>query len=105
MNLLSILNTEQFNIFFSVIVGIGVVCLIRPICKGTNCEITKPPSEKDFDKYVYRLSGGKCYEFQTNLVACPASGTIEAFRECSLSLKKEKRDSFARRRTPIPECE
>lgn len=91
--------------FFSFIVGLGLICLIRPICKGSNCEITKPPSEKDFDKYVYRMSGGKCYEFKTNIVPCPASGTIEAFRECSLSLKKEDRDQFARRSTPIQQCE
>jgi hypothetical protein len=103
MKIVEILNDERFNVFFSVALGIGLVCFIRPMCKGSECDILKPPSDKDFDKYVYRLSGGKCYEFQTNIVSCPASGTIEAFRECS---KVEPfRDQFARRTTPIQQCD
>ena len=104
MNIFKLLRDERFNIFFSFILGIGIICIIRPVCTGSECEVNKPPSEKDFDKHVYRL-GAKCYEFKTNVTECPASGTIEAFRECSSSKKETFRDQFVRRDTPIQQCD
>lgn len=80
MGIETILRDHNFNLFFSVMVGVGIVCLVRPICNGPECTVTKPPQEADFDKYVYRMSGGKCYKFDTEIVTCPASGAIEAFR-------------------------
>lgn len=105
MGVLRFLNDERFNVFFSVVLGIGLVCLIRPICSGSDCNITKPPSESDFDKFVYRMSGGKCYEFKSEIVECPSSGTIEAFRVCQSKTKENFADKFARRNTPITRCE
>ena len=107
MGLLQLLNDDRFNNLFSVILGVGLICILRPMCSGDGCKITKPPAEKDFDKYVYRMSGNKCYEFKTEIVDCPSSGTIEAFRECPLANPKVEdfRDQFARRSTPIKRCE
>ena len=107
MGVLSFLKDERFNVFFSFVLGLGLICIFRPLCSGSECDVEKPPSEQDFDKYVYRLTGGKCYEFKTNIVSCPASGTIEAFRECALSQNKKEpfRDQFLRRDTPIKQCE
>uniref|UniRef100_A0A6C0KKM7 Uncharacterized protein n=1 Tax=viral metagenome TaxID=1070528 RepID=A0A6C0KKM7_9ZZZZ len=103
MNFLKLLHDERFNIVFSFALGLGIICLIRPICSGKDCDVIKSPTEKDFDTFVYRMSGGQCYEFQTNIVSCPASGTVEAFRECSS--KDSPRDQFSRRETPIQQCE
>lgn len=103
MALLNFLNDERFNVFFSFVVGIGIICIFRPLCTGSECDIIKPPSEKDFDKYVYRMGGGKCYEFKSEVVNCPSSGTIEAFRECANT--ETFRDQFSRRNTPIRRCE
>ena len=106
MGVLSFLNDDRFNIFFSFILGVGLVCICRPLCSGSECNVTKAPTEKDFDKYVYRMGGGKCFEFKSEIVNCPVSGTIEAFRECSLSTSYEPfRDQFSRRGTPIKRCE
>jgi hypothetical protein len=107
MKITSLLNNDKFNLFFSFILGIGLVCIFRPICTGNECNVEKPPSESDFDKYVYRMGGGKCYEFKSEIVNCPASGTIEAFRECVVGKKATEtvRDEFARRDTPIKRCE
>jgi hypothetical protein len=78
MNLQKLLKDENFSIFFSIILGIGIVCILYPVCSGKDCgTIVKPPSEKDFDQYVYRM-GEKCYEFKTEVVEC-VSGAIEAF--------------------------
>jgi len=41
------------------------------------------------------MGGGKCYEFKAEVVECPASGAIEAFKEYS------NQDQFSRRTTPI----
>ncbi len=106
MGVLNFLKDERFSLFFSFVLGIGLVCMFRPICSGNECNVTKAPSDKDFDKYVYRMGGGKCYEFKTEVVDCPASGTIEAFRECSDMTNSESfRDQFSRRTTPIARCE
>lgn len=53
--------------------------MIRKPCTGSECTVNKPPTEEDFDKYVYRMQEGTCYEFKTDIVACPASGAVEAF--------------------------
>ena len=94
MKINSILHDEKFNYFFSLILGVGLICILRPMCSGKECQVSKPPLEKDFDKYVYRL-GEKCYEFKTKIVKCPESGAIEAFKSCSS-------DAFQRRVSPIP---
>lgn len=100
MSLLNLLNDNRFNILFSFVLGIGIICVFRPICKGEDCEKNKPPKESDFDKFVYRM-GGKCYEFKTDVVTCPPSGAIEAFKE-----KEEfEGDLFRRRKTPISVCD
>ena len=89
MTIQSILHDSRFNTFFSLIVGVGIVCILRPMCTGKDCKensVVKPPSEKDFDQYVYRMSGGKCYQFTTEITECPKSGdAVEAFGSPSKS--------------------
>jgi hypothetical protein len=91
MKITSLLQDEKFNYFFSLILGVGLICIIRPMCSGKECATLKPPAEKDFDRYVYRLAE-KCYEFKTKIITCPATGAIEAF-QCY--------DKFARRGSPL----
>jgi hypothetical protein len=79
MTIQHLMNDVRFDIFFSFVVGVGIICILRPLCNGAECNTHKPPAEKDFDNYVYRL-GGKCYEFKTNIVSCPETGAIEAFK-------------------------
>ena len=83
MGLHQLMNNPNFGIVFSVLIGVGIICMIRPQCKGTECSVNKPPVEEDFDKYVYRM-GKECYEFKPEIVECPASGAVEAFSRCSL---------------------
>lgn len=103
MGLLQLLNDKRFNMLFSFVLGVGIICLFRPICKGSECELNKPPSDKDFNKYVYRM-GDKCYEFKTDIVKCPSSGAIEAFKETERGEGFDG-DVFSRRKTPISICE
>lgn len=94
MDLLRLLKDEKFHIFFSFMIGLGIVCMMRPMCSGAECQVEKAPDHKDFNHYVYRMSGGKCYEFSSKIVDCPISGAVETFR-----------DQFSRRGTPIPQCD
>ena len=103
MGIIKFINDQRFNVFFSLMLGIGVVALFRPICSGSECNVSKAPTENDFDKYVYRMGGSKCYEFKTEIVECPSSGTIEAFRECRDN--EYSHDTFSRRNTPIKRCD
>jgi hypothetical protein len=106
MNILRFLKDERFNVFFSFLIGVGIMCMCRPVCTGSECSIIKAPAEKDFDKYVYRMGGGRCFEFKSEIVDCPSSGTIEAFRECSNRPGNEIfGDQFSRRGSPIKRCE
>ena len=107
MGILQVLQDAKFNVFFSFVLGIGLICIFRPQCSGSDCNINKAPAEKDFDKYVYRMGEGSCYEFKTEIINCPASGAVEAFREYPCQAGKQNRDDasfrdqFARRNTII----
>ena len=91
MGIHEILQNEGFNAFFSIMLGLGIACILRSPCKGLDCKVMKPPQEKDFDKYVYRMNGNKCYEFKTNIVNCPTTGAVEAFRS----------EGFSKRASPL----
>lgn len=102
MNLQKLLHDNNFNVFFSLVVGIGLICILRPMCTGKDCTVSKPPSEKDFEKYVYRLGGNTCYEFKTEVVECPSSGAIEAFQTQDTATPSS---SFSHRRTVVRNCD
>lgn len=111
MGILRFLQDKRFDIFFSVILGIGIICMIRPVCEGKECSLRKAPQEKDFDKFVYRMGGNKCYQFKSKIVSCPASGAVEAFESLhdvtqpsqpsEPSQASQASDAFSRRPTPI----
>ena len=96
MGIHHLLKDERFNIFFSFIVGLGIICIIRPRCVGAACNVNKAPEDKDFEKHVYRMGGGKCYEFKTEMTACPASGAIESFVGNASERDASKRDASER---------
>ena len=63
MGIPDLMKDKRFDIFFSFVLGIGLICMFRPMCSGSECNVSKSPTEKDFDKYAYRMGGGKCFEF------------------------------------------
>ncbi len=110
MSLLKMLNNDKFNILFSVLLGIGIICILKPACTGANCSTNKPPISSDFDKYVYKM-GKKCYEFTPEVIDCSqqTGEKVEAFKECDMGVKEnegfDEKDLFARRKTIIKRCE
>lgn len=73
-----VLKTEKFAVFFSFMVGLAIIGILIPTCKGDSCTIKKAPSVDEMKKSTFRI-GSKCYQFKPKTVECPASGTIESF--------------------------
>ena len=78
-----LMKSEWFNLVFSILMGVGIVAILRPVCQGGNCTVNKAPVPAEWDNTVYSI-GSKCYEFKTEVVECPqAAGSqapIESFQ-------------------------
>ena len=72
------LKTKTFNYFFSFLLGVGLIALFRPGCKGDNCVVIRAPPADEVKTTTYQI-GPHCYQFDTYLIDCPSSGVIEAF--------------------------
>lgn len=75
-----------FNIMFSFILGVGIIAILRPMCKDEDgksieCSTNKAPPVADWDNAVYRV-GSKCYEYKTQIIDCPTNKRdyIESFQ-------------------------
>jgi hypothetical protein len=75
----AIFNRPGFNTAFSFIIGFGILCIIRPLCKGKECMIEKAPDRKEFESSIYKIKD-KCYKFSSEMTDCPATNVIEPFR-------------------------
>ena len=73
------LKSKKFNIVFSFLLGLGLMAILRPGCKGDGCIVMKAPPAQEVKNSVYQI-GKKCYKFETYAVDCPSSGVIEAFQ-------------------------
>jgi len=73
------LHSKNFNVIFSFIVGLGIMTLLKPICKGADCIHQKAPPIEEVNKSTYQL-GSKCYQFRSEVVECSKEGVIEQFQ-------------------------
>jgi hypothetical protein len=72
------LKSESFKIIGSAVIGVGIVAVLKPICKGDECIIQKAPAVDEVTKSTYQI-GSKCYKFTTTQLKCPERGIIEPF--------------------------
>jgi hypothetical protein len=72
------LKTDAFDTAFSMIIGIGLMAVFKPMCKGTECSIKKAPPYDEVNNSTYQL-GDVCYQFKASPVKCPEAGIIEPF--------------------------
>lgn len=75
---MDILKDKRFDVIFSILMGVFLVLLARPICKGEACFNYKAPSVKDITSHAYKI-GDVCYKFVPKDVKCPVTGVIEPF--------------------------
>ncbi len=74
-----ILKSKQFNFIFSVLLGLGLAAILRPVCKGDQCLLLKAPPVHEVESSTYQL-GSRCFQFKVDSRECPSSGKIvEAF--------------------------
>ncbi len=78
MDLRAFMRSRQFNIVFSFILGLFLVILFKPSCRGGACYDYRPPPVAEVCSGAYKLDD-KCYKFRTRDVPCPPSGVIEPY--------------------------
>jgi hypothetical protein len=72
------LKSKSFNYIFSFILGVGLVSILKPICKGEECRILRAPAFEEVKGTTYQLGDG-CYKFSAKTIECPKTGVIEPF--------------------------
>ena len=77
------IKTESYSIIFSVVIGIGIVAVLKPGCRDNGCAIKKAPPVDEVAKTTYQI-GAKCYQFKAENIECPSKGVIEPFETNAL---------------------
>jgi hypothetical protein len=76
--LIDILKDPKFDMTFSFLMGVFMILLIRPVCKGESCFSYKAPVVKEIREHSYKI-GDRCYKFVPKESKCPTTGVIEPF--------------------------
>jgi hypothetical protein len=74
------LKSKRFDYVFSFILGLGIMALMKPVCRGTECRVQKAPPLEEVTKTTYQY-GAKCYQFKSEIAECKPSGVIEPFQQ------------------------
>ena len=77
--LVDILKDKRFNSVFSFLMGIFLVLLARPVCKGDSCFQYKAPPMKEIREHAYKIED-RCYKFAPKEIKCPSTGVVEPFQ-------------------------
>jgi len=78
-----VLHRPGFGGLVSFMLGLAIVMVVTPMCRGKDCMIVKAPPLHEVNKAVYHIAS-KCYKFEAIQMECPASGAIEAFQNVRL---------------------
>ena len=73
------IKNPAFGSVVSLMLGIALVVLAYPMCRGKDCMIVKAPPIHEVANTVYHI-GSKCYKFEAAQMDCPKEGVIEAFQ-------------------------
>ena len=63
----------------SFMLGLAIVVVAAPICRGKDCMIVKAPPLHEVNHTIYHIAS-KCYMFEAVPMDCPENGVIEAFQ-------------------------
>lgn len=74
-----ILKDPRFDTVFSFLMGVFIILLMKPVCKGEACFSYKAPVLKEIKEHSYKI-GDSCYNFVPKEVKCPTMGVIEPFQ-------------------------
>jgi hypothetical protein len=62
-------HTENGKIIMSILLGFGLACLFRTVCKDHNCIIFHAPPLDEFKDKIYKING-KCVKYNPVPAKC-----------------------------------
>jgi hypothetical protein len=77
------LKNPIFGSIISFMLGLAIVVIVAPICRGRDCMVVKAPPIHEVQDSIYHIAS-KCYKFETVQMDCPAEGVVEAFENVRL---------------------
>jgi hypothetical protein len=78
MHLGKFIHTERGKIIMSVILGFGLACLFKKVCKGKNCIAFHAPPLDDFKDKIYK-NNDKCIKYVPVATKCSLNSKIVLF--------------------------
>ena len=81
--IMNALKNPIFSYMVSFMLGLAIVLIMAPICRGKECMIVKAPPIHEIRDSIYHIAS-KCYKFETVQMDCPAQGVIESFESVIL---------------------
>ena len=63
------IKSKNYQIFFSFLLGLFIVLIVRPSCKDESCIKHMNPSSEEISKSTYNI-GSKCYQFKYTSMGC-----------------------------------
>lgn len=75
-----VFKLKGFDTFFSILLGLFLATLFRPMCKGGDCFGFKTPAYESVSGKYFKIKD-QCYQFHQKTVDCPSdsSDLIEPF--------------------------
>lgn len=78
--------------FANFVVGMAVIVVLKPVCKGADCVRRRAPSPEQVKSTTYQI-GSKCYQFTPVAADCPAAGAAPAIEPFQPRVRR-RRDIF-----------
>ena len=69
MMFMNFLKTKNGNIVFSIVLALGLACILRIACKDANMIIVKGPPVESIENKIFSFDS-KCYSYKTVASSC-----------------------------------
>ena len=69
MIFMNFLKTKNGNIVFSIVLALGLACMLRIACKDANMIIVKGPPIESIENKIFSFDN-KCYSYKTVASSC-----------------------------------
>jgi hypothetical protein len=65
----SFMDSAAGKLIVSVVLGLGLACIFRSVCKGDSCIVLKAPDMKEIRKYTYKIDD-ECWKYDPYASKC-----------------------------------
>jgi hypothetical protein len=80
INLGKFVHTKTGQIIMSILLGFGLACLFRSVCKNKDCILFYAPPLEDFKDKIYKNANGKCVQYDYIPTKCNPTAKIVSFK-------------------------